>query len=161
MIDFNSKESLFENGFRGFKSVKELRNDTSIIPNEEGVYLVLNFNLNDTDFLEKGTGGFFKNKDPNVSIEELHKNFVDNSLVVYIGKANSLRRRIKQYLDFGEGKKVGHRGGRYIWQIEHNNELIFCWKVIQNKVPREVEKDLIGAYKKQFGGRRPFANLQD
>jgi len=161
MMDFNSRKSLYENGFRGFKSVEELRNDTSIVPNEQGVYLVLNLNLNNTNFIEKGVGGFFKGMDPNVTIEELHNNFIDNSLVVYIGKANSLRQRIKQYLNFGRGKNVGHRGGRYIWQIEHNCELIFCWKVIQNEDPREAEKDLIRAYKKQFGGQRPFANLQD
>ena len=43
------------------------------------------------EFLSRGTGGFFKGKDPNVSITELETNWVENTCVVYIGKAGKLK----------------------------------------------------------------------
>ena len=116
MIDFNDLSSLKKNGFTGFKTIHDLWNDRSDIPKEMGVYLVINPNYKNPGFINPGVGGFFKNKNPNVSIFELEHNLVPNSLVVYIGKAGSttgsatLYSRIGQYLRFGQSKKVGHWG---------------------------------------------------
>lgn len=68
-------------------------------------------------FCEVGTAGFFKGKNPNVSIQELNSNWIDGEHIVYIGKATELCRRLRQYMSFGQGKNIGHWGGRYIWQI--------------------------------------------
>ena len=62
---------------------------------------------------------------------------------------------------FGQGKPVGHWGGRLIWQLEDAKDLIVCWKVLEKEEPREEEKKMIQAFKKQHEGKRPFANLQD
>ena len=160
MIDFNNLNKLKNNKFQGFNTIEELWNNNSIIPNKQGVYLVLNKNEN-INFLEKGVGGFFKNKNPNVQIDRLTNEFVPNSLVVYIGKANNLRNRLNQYLRFGQGLNSPHWGGRFIWQIQQHKELIICWKILSdNDNPREIEKQLILEYKKQFNNKRPFANLQ-
>lgn len=59
------------------------------------------------------TGGFFKGKNPNVSIQELNSNWIDGEHIVYIGKATELCRRLRQYMSFGQGKNIGHWGGRY------------------------------------------------
>lgn len=40
MIDFNNIASLKQNGFTGFKSVKELWEDRTAIPGEKGIYLI-------------------------------------------------------------------------------------------------------------------------
>ena len=161
--DFNSNSDIEGHGFTGFVTVKSLCNDKSCIPKTKGVYLVLDPN-GKPEFINPGVGGFFKGKDPNVSIEELNNNCVPDSLVVYIGKAGghsseaTLHSRLSQYLRFGQGKNVGHWGGRLIWQLKKHRNLVFCWKTTPDDDPREVEKLLINNYEKQYG-KRPFANL--
>lgn len=118
-------------------------------------------------FLEVGTGGFFKEQDPNVAVEELQEKWVDGSHVMYIGKAGgkegkaTLKSRLKQYLGFGAGKAVGHRGGRYIWQLSDSRSLVVCWKILHDEEPRDVEARMIQDFKREHNGQRPFANLQD
>lgn len=160
-MNFNDIEELKQNDFKGFISIEKLWENNSIIPNTQGVYLVLNKNKNDIRFLETGVGGFYQNHNPNVSIDILTSEFVPNSLVVYIGKANNLRNRIRQYLSFGNGNNAPHRGGKYIWQLENHKDLLFCWKELsKNENPKSIESQLIINYKKQFNNKRPFANLQ-
>ncbi|MDR1201869.1 MAG: GIY-YIG nuclease family protein [Tannerellaceae bacterium] len=158
-LDFNNIEYLKQCEFDGFKSINELINDSSSIPKEKGVYLILNPDKK-SDFLATGTGGHFKEKDPNVSIEELKQNWVDNTIVLYIGKAGNLYNRIKLYLSFGQGKKKAHWGGRLIWQLKNSRDLIVCWKTLQeDDNPRTVESDLIKQFRSNYS-KRPFANLR-
>jgi hypothetical protein len=161
---YKSIDTIKAAGFIGFKSITELWKDHSEIPNEKGVYLIINPESESKRFLNKGVGGFFKQKNPNVSLEELLKNWVDNSFVVYIGQAGrngsaaTLRKRLKQYLDFGQGKPVGHYGGRLIWQIQHHSELLIAWKVLKNDDPKIIERQLINDFVNNYG-KMPFANL--
>jgi hypothetical protein len=165
-LDYNNIESLKEWGFTGFKSINELIDDSSSIPEIKGVYLILNPSKK-SDFIATGTGGHFKEKDPNVSIEELKQNWVDNTIVLYIGKAGkedsnaTLHSRVGQYLSFGQGKKIGHWGGRFIWQLENSKELIVCWKPLPAPTddPRTIESDLINQFCSNYS-KLPFANLQ-
>lgn len=163
-MDFNNLEELKELGFHGFKPIYELWQDNSSIPDMRGVYLVLNLNEDEPKFIFPGVGGHFKDRDPNVSESKLTSNWVEDSKVIYIGKAGSLtsqatlRSRLRQYLRFGKGKKVGHWGGRYIWQLECHADLVMAWATTPEHDPREIEKSLLALYEKQFGGR-PFANL--
>ena len=163
-MNFNSRRDIEKKGFSGFKTAKELRLEKNVIPKTRGVYLVIDPNYKKPKFLKTGVGGFFKGKDPNVPIRELKANIVTNSQVVYIGKAGSptnkatLHSRLDQYLRFGQKKKVGHWGGRYIWQLRKHKELIFCWKKTPNEDPREIEKELLSLFITSFN-KRPFANL--
>lgn len=45
-----------------------------MVPQKPGVYFVLRLCETEPKFLEIGTGGFFKQKNPNVSIENLKIN---------------------------------------------------------------------------------------
>lgn len=165
ILDFNNISEIKQEGFEGFKTKGELFNDSSCIPKVNGVYIVL-FQNTTPSFLEVGTGGFFKGKNPNISLETLQKNWVDSAKVVYIGKAGSnngnatLHSRLNQYLKFGQGKNIGHWGGRLIWQLKNSSDLVVCWKKLPTEEPREVEGALIQSFIKQFG-KRPFANLAD
>ncbi|MBK9391241.1 MAG: hypothetical protein IPN68_13990 [Bacteroidetes bacterium] len=165
-INFNDKESLFKNGFTGFKSVSFLLDNMKTIPDQTGVYLVLYEGSKTPEFRKKGTGGFFKGRDPNVSIAELKANWVEKSNVVYIGKAGggntlaTLRKRLNQYFRFGNGQPAGHYGGRLIWQIENPGNLIICWKALSDFDPSEYERELIAEFKRSYN-MRPFANLTD
>ena len=164
-IDFGKIESLKNEGFYGFVSVKSLLNNHSQIPTTRGVYMVLRTIMDEPIFLEKGSSGYFKGTDPNVAIKILQEKWVYNTPVVYIGKAGgkknktTLRSRILQYLKFGQGKPVGHKGGRYIWQLNDSEELLFCWKPLPTDEPEDVESMLISEFKHQYAGKRPFANL--
>ena len=105
-MKFNTIDDLKAAGFEGFIPVAQLQTDSTAIPRTAGVYMVVYTGENMPEFLSRGTGGFFKGKDPNVSITELGTNWVKNTCVVYIGKAGTtLRKRLNQYLKFGNGTK--------------------------------------------------------
>ena len=155
---FCSINNLKDAGFTGFIPVSELREGgLKMTPDVPGVYVVLRVSERAPEFLETGSGGHFKGKNPNVPVAELAANWVDGTPVVYIGKATSLRKRISQYLRFGQGKPVGHWGGRYIWQLADASQLLFCWKEVDGD-PEAVETEMISAFRDCYGGR-PFANL--
>jgi hypothetical protein len=158
-------EEIKKQGFVGFKSVEDIRENSGTIPKSKGVYVVLHPNYQKVDFLDIGTGGFFKGKNPNVTLEDLKNNWVMNSHLIYIGQAggngsaNTLNKRIRQYINFGNGKNVGHYGGRFIWQIKDNHQLIFAWKEVPNDNPSVIEKQLLMDYINHYR-MFPFANLK-
>jgi len=152
-------------GFAGFKSVQDLLDSNlDVVPKEPGVYAFLREDESPPGFLKISSGGHFKDKDPTVSIQTLEEKWVQGTTIVYIGKAGrlgkppTLKTRLRQYLDFGRGKPVGHWGGRYIWQLSDSRELIVCWKVIENQDPEEVERELIKVFREEHDCL-PFANL--
>jgi len=163
---FKSIESLKSHGFQGFHTVGELISNTDLIPAQKGVYCVLRTKDTPPEFLERGSGGYFKGNDPNVPLAELQQNWVNGTPVVYIGKAGSLsgsanlRKRINQYLKFGQGKDIGHYGGRLIWQLKDAQDLLFCWKPITSSDPADTETEMINTFRNMYGDR-PFANLRD
>ncbi len=145
--------------------MKELQSnnyDWSKIPSASGVYVIVYKQLNRPRFLVKGTGGFFKKKNPNVPIEKLNDKWINFELnedrIVYIGQSSNLRKRMKLSVRFGKGSPVGKWGGRYIWQIGGANKLEVYFK--ETDASREKEKQLIRSFKNSHGERLPFANLQ-
>ena len=165
-MNFTEIDEFKKLGFIGFKSINELFLNSSILPDNKGVYCIFYINDMACEFLEEGCGGHFKNKNPNVTLLDLQKNWVKDAKVVYIGKAGgegkkaTLRSRLKQYLSFGQGKPVGHWGGRLIWQLKYAKDLVVCWKSLPTEEPREYEAELIKLFVSKFG-KRPFANLAD
>ena len=163
VMDFKDIEQIKKAGFLGFKTMKELFAYSSSIPKIMGVYLILN-QTKKIEFLTVGTGGHFKGKNPNVSLSGLKEHWVDDTIVVYIGKAGkagskaTLRSRLQQYFGFGQGKNIGHYGGRLIWQLGNSNDLVVCWKPLPDDDPRTVEAELIRQFVEQYS-KRPFANL--
>lgn len=163
-VDFSNLDSLRQAGFLGFRTVAELLSDKSSLPKVKGIYLVLKPTFDVPDFVEVGCGGHFKGKNPNVAVSFLKTNWVDEASVLYVGKAGydggraTLYSRLSQYLRFGQGKNVGHWGGRLIWQLSNCQDLIVCWKPLPADNPRTIEKQLIVRFVSLFG-KRPFANL--
>lgn len=153
-------DKLQNEGFKGFMTVGQLMANTKVVNEGRGVYLVLYAGEDTPQFLAKGTGGRFNDKDPNVGIPKLEANWICGEHVVYIGKGNDLSKRLSQYMRFGQGNKVGHWGGRFIWQLKDSKDLIVCWKPTDVD-PRVVESNMIQDFKESHQGRRPFANLQD
>ena len=160
-MEFKIIKDLESAGLIGFRKVSELRNDITGITGHPGVYMVLYTKSDPPVFLKRGTGGRHKNKDPNVSIEILQENWIENTIVIYIGQTSkqSLRERIDQYLQFGQGKSKGHYGGRFIWQIKDSDDLVICWTALPDDNPKKIESQLISLFHDQYG-KLPFANLQ-
>jgi len=163
-MKFDSIDSIKKEGFEGFLTIGSLMNNNSPIPRDKGIYMILYTETKMPDFVETGTGGFYKGIDPNVPVELLIQNWVENTPVLYIGKAGkgigntSLHSRLRQYFNFGRGKNIGHRGGRFIWQIKNWNDLVVCWKTTPNDDPRDIEAAMIRNFYNQYT-KRPFANL--
>ena len=161
MTNFAETEGIKEY-LKGFIKISSLRDRLYMIPEQPGVYMVLRKAPGAPTFLTRGSGGFFKDKNPNVPVSELEANWIDGEAVVYIGMTTqTLRKRVTAYLRFGNREAVGHYGGRYIWQLADHEDLEFCWIPMPTGDPRACERVLIEAFKDQHDGQRPFANLQD
>ncbi len=165
-MDF-SRDGFAAAGFQGFHTVYELQNGKiGMVPAQAGVYAVLRDPRQDMVFLEENPGGRFKGRNPTVPIETLKQAWVDKADVVYLGKAGSatgggtLQKRLRQYMDFGNGRPVGHWGGRYIWQLADSRGLRVCWRATEGGAAPQIELQLIQDFTEQYG-KRPFANLRD
>lgn len=148
-------------GFEGFVPFADL--PLAKVPPRPGVYLVLREAMAPT-FLTQSTGGRFKGKDPSLDESRLRAEWLDGTQVVYIGKASArkskadgLRRRLDEYRRFGQGKPVGHWGGRLVWQLVDSDALVVAWK--ESESPSELESELLAAFVRDHG-RLPFANLR-
>lgn len=120
---YTGVDGLRSDGFTGFVTVRDLRaSKLSCVPgmrDDIGFYVMLRMQEGLPTFLSASTGGHFKGRDPNVALDMLRGRWIADSPIVYIGKAGApgksatLRSRLKQYLDFGAGRPIGHWGGRY------------------------------------------------
>jgi hypothetical protein len=71
IMNFKDLSEIEAAGFKGFKSKRELFVDSSSIPKIKGVYLVLSIQRKPPLFVATGSGGHFKGRDPNVSVDIL------------------------------------------------------------------------------------------
>ncbi len=150
-----SRSALEMAGFVGWIPLSAVR--SSSCPRSGGVYVVTYGGEHPARFAERSCGGWFKDRDPSVSPEVLVENWVEGAEVVYIGKADQLRRRLTQFADFGAGKPVGHWGGRLIWQLHDIAALRVAWRETPNQVPVQAEAILLALFR-QACGKPPFAN---
>jgi hypothetical protein len=152
-----SVEGLRHAGFGGFVPARQVFLDrAAAVIGGPGVYVVLRTAQTAPEFLEISKGGHFKEKDPTVASSVLRARMVAGTPVLYIGKADSLQRRIRQLLDFGNGRPVGHYGGRYLWQLAGSDEFLIAWRT--DPSPRAAETELLDAFISEFGSL-PFANI--
>lgn len=93
-------------------------------------------------------------------VEKLSRKYKDckDQEILYIGKADGkkgLRRRLKQYMNYGWDQATNHKGGRAIWQIEDVGLLLLAFEECENAATRE--KQLLTDYKAK-NGSYPLAN---
>jgi hypothetical protein len=104
--------------------------------------------------------GWFKGEDPSVPDARLQSEWIEGAHVVYIGKADVLRRRLAQFGRFGAREPVGHRGGRLIWQLADANDLLVAWhEITWREAASDYERRLLTLFAELHDRRRPFANL--
>lgn len=158
-----SREALWQGGFVGFVPFSAL--PASEVPTEPGVYAVLRTSVAPPTFLDTSTASRFKGKDPSVSVDVLASKWVVGPEVIYVGKATpgntgrrGLRKRLDEYRRSGAGEPVGHWGGRYIWQLADQAELLVAWNPAPEDattVESRMLRDFIDRYR-----ALPFANLR-
>lgn len=148
-------------GFSPGLSIETLqRTNCAAVPSVRGVYVVLRPSRKEPTFLEKSVGGWCNGEDPSYSQTILRESWLSESTILYIGKGDKtegLRRRLREYVKFGQGKKCPHQGGRLIWHLQDNRGLFVRWTATPGEDPRAVECRMIDAFKAKYG-RRPFAN---
>lgn len=156
-----SRSNLEGRGYAGFVSFTELRNGAlTHVPREPGAYVVMVADVA-PQFSQESRGGDFKGKDPTVDTEILRSNWVEGAVVVYVGKAEDLKRRLNEFCRFGSGVPIGHWGGRYVWQVADSDEWLVCWKSCdEGEIALEAEAALLREFADAHGGRLPFANLR-
>lgn len=94
------------------------------------------------------------------SMRALSAAWIDGCAVIYIGKGDNLQRRLREYARFGRGDPIGHRGGRYIWQLADSADLVVaCRRCKEGETAREIEVELLSAFTQRYA-RLPFANLR-
>jgi hypothetical protein len=159
MIDCGrfTKSDLTRAGFEGFGAVGLLRaTRCRDLPAMPGVYCVLRSGSSVPAFLAVTTGGRFKGRDTTLPVELLTPRWIAGSAVVYIGKASSLRTRVRQLVDYGGGKPVGHQGGYPLWQLPDSDALSVAWLACDDFTA--VENHLLTSFAATHRGRLPYAN---
>ena len=142
-------------GFAGFTALQTVPRRSIAIPDRSGVYVVVAGPANPREFLTRSVGGHFKATDPTVPLALLDRRVVPGAETLYLGKANSLRRRIGEYADYGRGKPIGHRGGRLIWQLRDHRELLVAWLIDDDPAAREPTRLTLRRGLRQSAVRQP------
>lgn len=136
--------------FDSIFTIKQIYEDGfEIIPYSAGIYVVFkpeNMNIN---FLPLSTAiNKYKEENMLYDVNILNSKYEkSDKLILYIGKAggkNKLRKRIKQLVRYGYNEVNNHRGGRAIWQIEDNKNLLIGYKMCN--YPELTEKNLLLDY---------------
>jgi len=161
-----SRAFLEAEGFEGFFTVGQLRDEgCESLPDQPGVYAMVRESLAPPEFLVKSVAPVYRGQDPTQPIETLSEHWVPGAQVLYFGRARGpgvrslLRQRVKRYLRFGNGRVVGHWGGRFVWQLRDHTALRVAWKTTDAEDAAPTEARLQSVFREHFG-MLPFANLR-
>lgn len=165
-----SRRDLQAAGFIGWQTWDELRAaELADVPCAPGAYVIYRPTVAAPRFVYPSPGGWFKGKYPTVDNARLRQEWVPDTHVVYIGKADlrrqrrkveALRRRLNEFARFGAGEDIGHWGGRLIWQLADSAELLVAWhEITWPEKARDYEKRLLACFAEHHDDGRPFANL--
>jgi hypothetical protein len=156
------RAGLLTRGFVGFQRFERI--DLTLVPALPGVYVVLREKESRPVFLDHSPAGWFKGQDPTVPVTELEAAWPDGAHCVYIGKAGSgapggrsLRQRIREFRRYGDGRPVGHQGGRRIWQLADADDYVLSWLPTPGRDPEVLEAQLLRAFVAEYG-MRPIGN---
>ncbi|WP_143813807.1 hypothetical protein [Luteococcus japonicus] len=148
-----------ERRFVGFTSLVSL--DLAGVPKDPGVYVVLRQAASSPRFLEARMKNHPDAAAP-YSVADLAKHWVPGSQLVYVGKGDDLRYRLRLYIRYGQARVANHDGGRSIWQLADSAALIVAWRTIsdlpQIRDAQDAEKHLLRPFMNDHGRKLPFAN---
>ena len=134
--------------------IKDLiNNGFNSINKQEGIYIV----KTPKDFKVNFTFNMLNKTCPCYCIKDLADKYnkTMNKEILYIGKSVNLRKRIKQYINYGLNKNKIHKGGRAIFQIQNYTELEIEYYYCASS--KDCEKQSLKNYLKN-NGVLPLAN---
>lgn len=159
-------ERLREAGFCGFHAVSHLHRTRCLeVPVERGLYAAVRDSDQPPQFMARSVGGRYRQQDPTVAVPVLEAAWVEGAQVLYLGRAagpgvrSLLQQRVKRFLRFGQGKAVGHAGGRFVWQLCDHAAVRIAWKCTGDEDPAVAEAALLEGFTRRHG-RLPFAHLR-
>lgn len=141
-------------GLDGFVPLVGLR--SADVPREHGIYVVLRADDAEDHRLRAEIPILGR---ATYTVESLATRWIEDSSVVYIGKAagkNGLRARLRPF----STKSRSHSGGRSIWHLEEADTLLVAWTSTPGDDAAVVEANWIQAFRRSHNDRRPFANLR-
>jgi hypothetical protein len=148
-----------EAGFEGFLPFSRLLAETTLVPTVPGIYVVLRNPNNDPVFLNKSPAGWFKDKNPSVTTDQLASSWVRNAHMLYIGATSrTLRQRVRELVRFGNGANVGHYGGRMLWQLDGIWSAKLAWRQAESEDAGDDKRQLLDLFDGMYGSL-PFANI--
>jgi hypothetical protein len=151
-------------GFEGFLTIAALREAPGEgVPVAPGAWVVLRESPGLPHFLASSTGADWRGQDPTVSADTLGARWVANARILYVGAAPGLgvrallQQRIKRFVRFGQGRRVAHWSGRYVWQLAGSAALRVAWRVTPAQQARGAADQVLAAFAGRHG-MPPFAN---
>lgn len=150
------QQHLSQEGFVGFERLRAIPKACAHLPASPGVYVVITDPSVGHRFIERSVGGHFERQDGTVPIDSLAAKWLDDVELLYVGRSVNLRRRVDEFARYGRGEPIGHRGGRYLWQLAEHDQLRVGWRLHVD--PVQAERALLADFDSHFG-RLPFANL--
>ena len=143
-------------GFQEWRRVGDLREEGVLaLPTGPGVFAFLRRSDGPPEFLDHSPGARKGDRDPTLGLDALEANWVEGADIVYLARAGSLRRRVRELLRFGAGGSMSNWGGRAVWQLGDVDELVLAWS--DSDDARRAEADLLKAFRAEHG-KPPFAN---
>lgn len=131
------------------------------LPNDPGIYVVSWPIGEAVEFLETPGGATFATRADPAHLrrkwEDIQK--VKPTDLIYFGKADKIRQRIRQLARFGVGRARNHVGGEWLWQIAGIENTSLLIQVCPMGRQLGFENWLLEAF---FGehGNYPFANRE-
>ncbi len=147
---------LVEAGFSGFEPLHAIGKRCMRLPECAGIYVVVAGFSGTPGFLERSIGGRFKAQDGTVPVRSLVAKWIDGADLLYAGRSGSIRRRVGELAGYGRGEPIGHRGGRYLWQLAEHDRLLVGWRPHDD--PVRAEREPLEEFEERFG-QLPFANI--
>ncbi|MEG0157162.1 MAG: hypothetical protein RR472_04835 [Anaerovoracaceae bacterium] len=89
---------------------------------------------------EYGDREFDSREELEEKINKLSGATEEEQRLLYVGNSGNLRRRIKQLIKYGYNKGDNHEGGKHIWCIENNKDLIVTFEECENYKERKKEE---------------------
>jgi hypothetical protein len=100
-----SRDALIKRGFTGFVPFAEL--PSADVPTAPGVYVVLRPVSIEPTWAETSPAGWFKGRDPSVSVDEFRSTWVPGAEVLYIGKLATCIGASTSTVDMVRGSESG------------------------------------------------------
>ena len=129
------------------------------LPSEPGIYVVYFKVIRRLHFVDQSDTAIYAEPADPMLLKRKWQRIYQKTMtdIIYIGKGNNIRRRLRELVRFGAGLADNHKGGQWMWQIK---EILTARVLIQACNPEKqagFENYLLNRFKREHG-EYPLAN---